>query len=585
MDNRTRIKHIWQYGKKYIGLFAVAEICIVVLYAVAVLLPLNLTFLTDEVLNDGKYEQIWTVIRNYILLFFVSCIFNLIYAFVWQTLSNQYVGDVKISLFDKIVHAKAAWLSSINSGDLMTRIDTDSDQFLNAIQRNLFHVVNSIIMCVCIIVIVCFIQPVVAIMLIITAILPIVLTRVLGSVVQKAAQQEAATNGAFQGRLFEILNAMKDVRLMSARKWADQKVFQLVQKLIKLRTKVKWLDFSTDKFIQFVNLITSLIIYFYCALQVSQGAMTIGIFLALLQYITLLHRKMNWILRLYLEWFGRKAGLDRVIEVLTLPGETQEEYPNKSINEPIDSISFQNVCMVYDRNEILHDLSFEIRKGEKVAIVGYSGAGKTTIADLIVGLYDATSGSVCINGVNVKKYDPKTLRSKIAVLSQQITLFKASIRENLLIGCSTERDYTDKELMSVCDSLDLGECIRLSSLRLDSVLGTDGFDMSGGQKQRLMIARMILRDPEVMILDEATSALDMDTERKVVDLLCERNEEMTLIVISHRAEAVERCDRAIVIYQGMQIAEGNPHTLKNKCDMYRRMFGEDGCEIITNTNI
>lgn len=585
MDNRTRIKHIWQYGKKYIGLFAVAEICIVVLYAVAVLLPLNLTFLTDEVLNDGKYEQLWTVIRNYILLFVVSCIFNLIYAFVWQTLSNQYVGDVKISLFDKIVHAKAAWLSSINSGDLMTRIDTDSDQFLNAIQRNLFHVVNSIIMCVCIIVIVCFIQPVVAIMLIITAVLPIILTRVLGSIVQKAAQQEAATNGAFQGRLFEILNAMKDVRLMSARKWADQKVCQFVQKLIKLRTKVKWLDFSTDKFIQFVNLITSLIIYFYCALLVSHGAMTIGIFLALLQYITLLHRKMNWILRLYLEWFGRKAGLDRVIEVLTLPGETQEAYPNISINELIESISFQNVCMVYDRNEILHNLSFEIRKGEKVAIVGYSGAGKTTIADLMVGLYDATSGSVCINGANVKTYDPKTLRSKIAVLSQQITLFKASIRENLLIGCSIERDYTDEELMSVCDSLELGDRIRQLSLGLDSVLGTDGFDMSGGQKQRLMIARMILRDPEVMILDEATSALDMDIERKVVDLLCERNEEMTLIVISHRVEAVERCDRAIVIYQGMQIAEGSPHTLKNKCDMYRRMFGEDGCEIITNTNI
>lgn len=584
MSNHKRVRHIWQYGKKYVGLFLIAELCIVVLYAVAVLLPLNLTFLTDEVLSAGKHELIWTAIRNYVVLFAVSCIFNIIYAFAWQILSNQYVGDVKIGVFERIVHAKANWLSSVSSGDLMTRIDTDSDQFLNAIQRNLFHVVNSVVMCLSIVGIVWWIHPTVAIMLVVAAVLPIVLTRALGSVVQRVARQEAKTNGAFQGRLFEILKSMKDIRLMSAQKWADRQICLFMQKLIKLRNRLKWLDFSTDKFILFVNLITTIVIYFYCATLVGNGIMTVGVFLALLQYITLLHRKLNWILRLYLEWFGRKAGLDRVIEILELQGEKHSATAVKPADDEVETISFRNVCMKYDRNEVLRNISFDIHKGEWVAIVGYSGSGKTTIADLIVGLYQPTGGAVYINGVNVSEYSPNVLRRRIAVLNQQIALFGMTLRDNLLIGCPGDAVYTDNELLSLCDSLDLGECIRSAPNGLDSIPGIAGFDLSGGQKQRLMIARVLLRKPEVLILDEATSALDVMTELKVMGILREWNPNTTVLVISHRKETVECCDRAIVIHQGVQITEGTHTSLLTECTLYHKMFGDKENEIIKNTD-
>ena len=153
-DNRHRIKSIWYFGKKYVPIFLIAEICILVSYAISVLLPINLTKLTDEVLYGGQYSLLPEIIRNYVFMFLTATVFNFIYAFVWQYLSNHYVLDVKNKLFQKIMFAKVSFLSNMNSGDMMTRIDGDSEQFIHVVQRNLFHFINSAVMCLGIVILV-----------------------------------------------------------------------------------------------------------------------------------------------------------------------------------------------------------------------------------------------------------------------------------------------------------------------------------------------------------------------------------------------------------------------------------------------
>ena len=176
-NSQNRLKYIWLFGRKYIPFFIVAEICILVSYAVSVMLPMNLTRLTDRVLYGGDFELLGSVIRDYCLLFCISTIFNFIYAFVWQYLNNHYVLDVKKEMYKKVVYAKSLFLSGSNSGDLMTRIDHDSEQFIHVVQRNLFHFINSAIMCAGIIVVVAKINTVIALLLLIASVLPILITK------------------------------------------------------------------------------------------------------------------------------------------------------------------------------------------------------------------------------------------------------------------------------------------------------------------------------------------------------------------------------------------------------------------------
>ena len=164
-NNITRIRSVWRFGKKYIPLFCIAEICILVSYAISILLPLNLTRLTDQVLYGRQYALLPEVIRSYIVLFSTATIFNFIYAFVWQYLNNHYIVDIKTALFRKMIYAKASFLSNMNSGDMMSRIDGDSEQFIHVVQRNLFHFVNSLIMCTGILYMVARIHPGIAVML------------------------------------------------------------------------------------------------------------------------------------------------------------------------------------------------------------------------------------------------------------------------------------------------------------------------------------------------------------------------------------------------------------------------------------
>lgn len=242
-----RLRLVWQFGKRYWPLFLLAEICILVSYTVSLLLPLNLTLLTDQVLYGGNHALLGQVIQNYLWLFLTAAAFNAVYAVVWQNLQNRYIVDIKNEMFRKTLFAKAGWLSSMDSGDMMSRIDTDSEQFLHVVQRNLFHFINSLLLCGGILVIVWRQNRLVALLLIAAALLPIVITRLLGILTQRYAKRSRDITGRFTGRLFEILKGMRELRLLCARKWAGEQVLQPLKKLIALGNRLRAGGFCAEQ--------------------------------------------------------------------------------------------------------------------------------------------------------------------------------------------------------------------------------------------------------------------------------------------------------------------------------------------------
>ena len=580
MKNRKFIKVIAQFAKPYTVLFIIAEICIVVSYTVAVLLPLNLTRLIDEVFYAENYMILKDIIMAYLGLFLISVIFNLIYSFTWQTLNNRYIVDIKTKMYESIMRSKASTLSNMNSGDIMSRIDSDADQFIHIIQRNIFHFINSIIMCLGIVLIVAKINVIIAVMLVLAAVLPIIITKIAGNFLEKYMRRIRELNGDFTGKLFEILKGFREIILLRAGWWTNKVIFRNLKESIVNENKAKKTDFLVNKFIYLINVLTSIIIYAFTIYLVYNDVLTVGFFIAIIEYIALLHKKINWILRIYLDWHGRKVSIDRVCEILDYETEQLDgDRENISLDiDGIESIEFVNAGFSYStnrledmRNIVLNDTSFKIEKGEKLGIAGISGVGKTTIVGLILKYYDLQEGYILINGMDISNVNRFDIRKNIGIVQQEITLFNGSLRANLLLG--NEENISDEKIMDICNKTGLTELINSFPNGLDTVINSQ-FNLSGGQKQRIMIVRILLRNVKVIILDEATSALDEDTEMSIMNEIERLCPDLMLIIISHRLSTIRRCDRIIVLNEGHVEKSGKHECLIKESLTYRQMFAE-----------
>lgn len=563
---QNRLKYIWGFGKKYVLFFIIAEVCILVSYAVSVLLPMNLTRLTDRVLYGGDYELLGNVIRDYCLLFCISTMFNFIYAFVWQYLNNHYVLDVKNEMYKKIVYSKSSFLSGSNSGDLMTRIDHDSEQFIHVVQRNLFHFINSAIMCIGIIVVVAKINTVIAILLLIASVLPILITRLCGRTIERYSGESRRISGEWNGRMYEVLKGLREVKLLNALSWADNTVIKPLKQLLHLGNQTRRVEFVVSKGIDLVNLLSNLTIYGFSAYFVIQGRITVGLFLALIQYVSLLHRKFNWMLRIWLDWYSRKVSIDRVTDILELEPETSG---TNSLHE-IKTVEFRDVDFEYEVGcPVLKDFNLKIILGEKFGVVGHSGNGKTTVTSLLLGFYRVNNGVILINDIPLENIDQKQLRKMIGVVSQDVMIFEDTIRYNLNLG----NDYSDDEIYSALDDVKLLDVVNALPNGIDTVISPTAYNLSGGQKQRLMIARMMLRKPSFIILDEATSSLDVETEKFITQMLNEKMMDATVIVISHRFETIRNCQSIVVLNDHTVEAIGTHESLIGCSDTYRALYG------------
>ncbi|MDR7434015.1 MAG: ABC transporter ATP-binding protein [Armatimonadota bacterium] len=302
---------------------------------------------------------------------------------------------------------------------------------------------------------------------------------------------------------------------------------------------------------------------------VTRGVMTAGELVAFLTYVGIAVEPVLHLTRLYSGMRQAAASLERIAEVLATR-ETVLEAPDAIDLPPIQGhVAFRNVSFTYDgQQEVLTDITFEVRPGERVAIIGPSGAGKSTLINLILRFYDPTQGVVEIDGVDLRRVKIQSLRRQIGIVPQEVVLFSGTIRENIAFGCP---EATMEEIVAAARAANAHGFISALAEGYETVVGEGGLQLSGGERQRIAIARAILNNPRILILDEATSALDSESERLIQEALERLMEGRTTFIVAHRMSMVRHAHRILVLMDGRLVEEGSHEDLLRREGIYQRL--------------
>lgn len=395
-------------------------------------------------------------------------------------------------------------------------------------------------------------------------------TTVLGKRVKDLKKRENSAFELFQQALTETLDAIQQIRAINRER---HYIAQVIDKARGIRTHAaafSWQSDAASRLSFMVFLFGFDVFRAISMLMVVYSNLSIGQMMAVFGYLWFMMGPVQEILGIQYAFYSAKAALGRINRLLELKEEPH--YPH--LKEPFSGkntvgVEVENVCFSYGETPVLNGVSLTIRPGEKVALVGASGGGKSTLVQVILGLYPPTSGTVSFDSVPMTEIGMEVVRSHVATVLQHPALFNDTVRMNLTLG----RELSDEQLWQALEVAQLADTVRELPNGLDTIVGRQGVRLSGGQRQRLAIARMILSDPQVVILDEATSALDAETEAKLHDALREFLKNRTTLIIAHRLSAVKQADRAYVFDGGQIIEEGMHEELIKGDGLYSRLYG------------
>ena len=395
-------------------------------------------------------------------------------------------------------------------------------------------------------------------------------TTVLGKRVKDLKKRENSAFELFQQALTETLDAIQQIRASNRERHYIARVIETARGIRTHAAAFSWQSDAAGRLSFMVFLFGFDVFRAISMLMVVYSNLSIGQMMAVFGYLWFMMGPVQEILGIQYAFYAAKAALGRINKLLALKEEPH--YPH--LKDPFAGkhtvgVEVENVCFSYGETPVLNGVSLTIRPGEKVALVGASGGGKSTLVQVILGLYPPNSGTVNFDGVPMTEIGMEVVRSHVATVLQHPALFNDTVRMNLTLG----RELTDPQLWQALEVAQLADTVRELPCGLDTIVGRQGVRLSGGQRQRLAIARMVLSDPQVVILDEATSALDAETEAKLHDALREFLKNRTTLIIAHRLSAVKQADRAYVFDGGQIIEEGMHDELIKGDGLYSRLYG------------
>ena len=478
--------------------------------------------------------------------------------------------DLRTSMYQKILTLPVSFFTEQKKGDMMSRMSNDVGEVEGSILGSLVELVNSPFMLISTLITLFYLSPELTFFTLL--VLPVMgtLIALIGKSLKKQAHEAQTEMGNIFSIVDETLKSAKVIKIFNADKLLNNRFTASINKWLNAAVGVGKKRELASPMSEFLGSITFLIITWYGGKQIIENQslspeeflVFLAMFFQILPPAKSLANSISTI---------QKGGpaLERVIEILDADIKIDEKENPIPIQILENSIEFKNVGFYYNEERtILKNFNLTIPKGKTVALVGQSGSGKTTIANLLARFYDATEGEILIDGNNIKDLKVRDYRKMIGMVTQESVLFNDSVYNNILMG---KPDADREEVEAAAKIANAHDFILNLSDGYDTNIGDDGNKLSGGQKQRVSIARAVLKNPPIMILDEATSALDTESERFVQEALEKMMENRTSLVIAHRLSTIQKADWIVVMERGMILEQGTHKELMDKNGAYKKL--------------
>lgn len=561
---------------KYLKPYTIPILISMILIFVQTLLNLDLPNLMSDIVDKGVINQDMNKVYSYglkmLLVTLIACVANIFASYIASKVSAGFAKNLRNAMFEKVESYSLNEFNKIQTSSLITRTTNDVTQIQNLTLMMIRMMIQAPLMCIgCIILAV---SKNLKLSIMFTVVIPIILilTVLLARYIVPLFTKIQKYTDRLNQIVREKLTGVRVIRAFSKEKYEAKRYDKANKNIYDITLKAGYtMSLLMPLLLFFVDISAAAVIWFGSHL-VNSNEMEIGDMMAFMQYSVQVLFSIMMVAVLFILIPRAIVSAKRINEVLRLDSSVKDNGKTLKIEDfpKPGEIEFKDVSFAYNQSDepVLKNINFRIRKGQNFAIIGGTGSGKTTILNLILRFYDATSGSIYISGKNIKDMSLDSLREMIGFVPQKINLFSGTIAQNLRFG---KQDATDQEIIEALKIAQAYDFVSKLDDGINAKVSQGGTNFSGGQKQRLSIARAIIKKPQIYIFDDSFSALDFATDSKLRKALSTKLKGVTTITVAQRVSTILNSDLIIFIDEGKIIAEGTHHELLNSCESYRQI--------------